>query len=185
MLPIGTEAPAFSLPAPDGRVRTLDDVAGPRGLLVVFLCNHCPYVRHIGPALGAAAERWASQGVATVGINSNDTDAYPDDSPELMGPTAREFGWRFPYLVDADQSAAKAYRAACTPDLFLFDADRRLFYRGQFDGSRPRNELPVDGADVDAAVRALLAGDPPPPDQRPSMGCNIKWRAGNEPDYFG
>jgi thiol-disulfide isomerase/thioredoxin len=184
MLPLGTEPPDFSAPDPNGKIWSRDEVMSSAGLLVAFICNHCPYVRHIGHALGTAARRWEEQGIGVVGINSNDTEAYPDDAPDKMLVTAEEFDWRFPYLVDEDQRIAKDYRAACTPDFFLFDADRRLFYRGQFDSSRPRNDDPITGADLDAAVQALLAGDPPPRDQWPSMGCNIKWKPDNEPDYF-
>lgn len=185
MLALGTPAPGFTLADPDGRVTSLGDLAGAPGLVVAFLCNHCPYVKHIGAQLGARTQQWADRGVAVVGINANDVDAHPDDAPPLMATTARQYGWSFPYLFDADQHVAQAYRAACTPDFFLFDADQRLFYRGQFDDSRPRNDEPVTGRDLDAAVQALLAGSPPPADQWPSMGCNIKWKPGNEPDYFG
>jgi peroxiredoxin len=184
MLPLGTEAPDFSAPDPHGKTWSRDDVMSSAGLLVAFICNHCPYVRHIGHALGTAARRREEQGIGVVGINSNDAEAYPDDAPDKMLVTAEEFGWSFPYLVDDDQRIAQAYRAACTPDLFLFDGGRRLFYRGQFDSSRPRNSDPITGADLDAAVRALLDGNPSPEEQWPSMGCNIKWKPGNEPDYF-
>lgn len=186
MVPLGTPAPAFTLPDPAGRSWALDELAaGAPATLVLFLCNHCPYVRHIGRELGLLTQRFAARGVAVVGINSNDADAYPDDGPEQMAATARAFGWDFPYLIDADQAVARSYRAACTPDLFLYDADRQLAYRGQFDGSRPRNDDPVTGADLRAAVAAALAGERVPEPQLPSMGCNIKWRPGNEPDWFG
>jgi peroxiredoxin len=184
MLDLGTRAPAFALADPDGRVTRLDDLAGAPGLLVVFLCNHCPYVKHIGTSLGTLTQAWADRGLAVVGINSNDVDAHPDDAPPKMSETAQQYGWTFPYLFDADQTVAQAYRAACTPDFFLFDADQRLFYRGQFDDSRPRNDEPVTGRDLATAVDAVLAGSSPPNDQWPSMGCNIKWKPGNEPDYF-
>jgi peroxiredoxin len=185
MLDLGTSAPDFDLPDASGHtfgLRSFDDAPA---LLVAFICNHCPYVRHIGPRLGERAEEWRSRGVAVVGINSNDTEAHPDDAPDKMITTARAFGWRFPYLIDDDQRVARAYRAACTPDFFLFDRDRRLVYRGQFDRSRPKNEEPVTGSDLDAAVNAVLTGQPPSDDQWPSMGCNIKWKPGHEPDYFG
>jgi peroxiredoxin len=185
MLELGTPAPDFTLPDPSGQRWHLESDAAGRPVLVAFICNHCPYVRHIGEALGRAARRWVGAGVAVVGINSNDVRAHPDDAPDKMTLTADEFAWDFPYLVDEEQSIARAYRAACTPDFFLFDRDHRLFYRGQFDDSRPRNDEPVTGSDLEAAIRALLGGDDPPPDQWPSMGCNIKWKPGNEPDYFG
>jgi peroxiredoxin len=185
MLPLGTEAPPFSLPDPDGRRWSLDEIAaGKRGVLVVFLSNHCPFVRHLATVLGEVARDLADREVAVVGINANDVTAYPDDAPERMAEFAAANGWSFPYLFDESQEVAKAYRAACTPDFFLFDADRRLVYRGQFDDSRPGRPDPVTGADVRRAVDALLAGDPPLEEQRPSIGCNIKWRPGNEPDYF-
>lgn len=186
MLPLGTEAPAFDLPDPaeGGRV-SLDQLSEAPALLVIFLSNHCPYVKHIAKQLGVLTRRWIARGVAVVGINSNDVHAYPDDAPEQMVTFARQAGWDFPYLFDEDQSVAKAYRAACTPDFFLFDGDRRLVYRGQFDGSRPGNDQPVTGADLEAAVDAVLSGRPVPTEQHPSLGCNIKWKPGNEPDYFG
>jgi peroxiredoxin len=186
MLPLGTAAPPFDLPDPRGGGRvTLDDFRGAPALLVIFLSNHCPYVKHIARELGLLTNRWMAAGVAVVGINSNDVDAYPDDSPEQMVVFARQVGWDFPYLFDEDQTVAKAYRAACTPDFFLFDADRKLVYRGQFDDSRPGNDRPVTGADLRAAVEAVLAGREVPGEQHPSMGCNIKWKPGNEPPYFG
>jgi peroxiredoxin len=185
MLELGTAAPDFDLPAPSGIRTTRDQFAGAPALLVAFLCNHCPYVKHLGRELGLLTQRWAARGVAIVGINSNDVSAYPDDAPDKMLDTARQYGWDFPYLVDDTQQVARAYRAACTPDFFLFDGDARLFYRGQFDDSRPRNDQPITGATLHAAVKAVLAGEPPPAEQWPSMGCSIKWKPGNEPDYFG
>lgn len=176
MLPLGTAAPTFALPDPTGHVVSLDDAAGPKGTLVAFLCNHCPYVKHIAEPLGRLADEWTAAGVGVVGVNSNDADSYPDDRPERMAEQAPAWGWRFPYLVDEDQSAGRAYRAACTPDFFLFDADRRLVYRGRFDASRPNSNEPVTGADLDAAVRAVIDGTPVPDDQSPSMGCSIKWK---------
>jgi len=182
MLPLGTSAPDFALPDPSGTEHTLDSIAeGQRGVLVAFICNHCPYVKHIGRELALLTEKWQRRGIAVVGINSNDADAYPDDAPDAMAVEARTVGYTFPYLVDATQDVARAYRAACTPDFFLFDADRRLVYRGQLDGSRPKNDVPVTGADLGAAIDAVLDGRPVPDDQRPSMGCNIKWRPGSEP----
>lgn len=185
MLPLGTPAPDFDLPDALGVRHRLDDVADAPVLVVAFVCNHCPFVKHLGRELGLLSQRWRSRGVAVVGINSNDTDAYPDDAPEHMLTTARGWGWDFPYLLDGDQSVAKSYRAACTPDFFVFDAERRLAYRGQFDDARPGNDVPVTGGDLNAAVQALLAGEPVPTEQRASMGCNIKWRPGNEPPWFG
>jgi len=183
MLPLGTEAPDFALPDPSGRIWTMHELDGAPALLVIFLCNHCPYVKHLGRELGLLTQRFLARGVAVVGINSNDADAYPDDAPDLMEVEARRLGYDFPYLVDADQVAARAYRAACTPDFFLFDAERRLVYRGQFDDSRPGNDVGVTGRDLKAAVDAVLAGEPAPEPQRPSIGCSIKWKPGNEPEW--
>ena len=185
MLALGTVAPDFVLPDTDGRRVGLDDFADAPGYLVLFICNHCPFVHHIRAELAHSVKRYQGMGLAVVAINSNDAQAYPADSPELMAREGAEFGYTFPYLVDEDQSVAKAYRAACTPDFYLFDSDRRLVYRGQFDGSRPGNDVPVTGADLGAAVEALLKGEPVSSEQRPSIGCNIKWTAGKEPDYFG
>lgn len=184
MLALGTPAPPFALPDPDGRITTLADLAGPPALLVMFLCNHCPYVKHVRPELARIGRAYGPRGVAMAAINSNDAEAYPDDAPAAMREEAAAAGYPFPYLVDGSQEVAKAYRAACTPDFFLFDADRRLAYRGQLDASRPTNELPVTGADLRAALEAVLAGRPAPEPQVPSLGCNIKWKPGNAPDYF-
>ncbi|MFP4512997.1 MAG: thioredoxin family protein [Acidimicrobiales bacterium] len=181
MLDLGTVAPDFDLADPDGNRVTRDDAAGEHGLLVAFVCNHCPYVKHVGRELGLLTQRWMSRGVGVVGINSNDPEAYPDDAPDTMAAAARGWGWDFPYLVDETQQVAKDYRAACTPDFFLFDRDLRLVYRGQMDESRPGSDVPVTGADLDAAVKAVIAGEAVPADQAPSMGCSIKWRPGNEP----
>jgi len=183
MLALGTRAPDFSLPDYDGRQHALQDMAAAPALLVAFICNHCPFVRHVRSDFAAFAREYRARGLAVVAINSNDLDAYPQDGPEAMRAEVAEFGYEFPFLVDATQAVAKAYRAACTPDFFLFDAQRRLVYRGQFDDSRPGNGRPVTGADLRAAVDRTLAGDAPSPDQLPSLGCNIKWRPGNEPDY--
>ena len=185
MLPLGTKAPPFILPDPTGKSWSLDDVAGERGTLVAFLCNHCPYVRHIAARLGVTAAGWVEAGIGVVGINSNDTTSYPDDRPDRMATQAVEWNWTFPYVTDDDQSVALAYRAACTPDFFLFDAGRSLVYRGRFDSARPRNDTQVTGVELDAAVQAVLAGRPVDDDQWPSMGCNIKWKAGNEPPWYG
>jgi peroxiredoxin len=185
MLDIGTAAPPFRLRATDGREVSLEDFEDARALLVIFLCNHCPYVKHIRSGLAKTTREYLAKGVAVVGINSNDVANYPDDSPEKMVEEVKLAGYAFPYLYDEDQSVAKAYRAACTPDFFLFDKDHKLAYRGQFDDARPGNDVPVTGKDLTAAVEAVLAGRPPSAEQKPSMGCNIKWKAGNEPDYFG
>ncbi|HET9143924.1 thioredoxin family protein [Actinophytocola sp.] len=185
MLPLGTPAPPFALPDPTGKVWSLSDVAGERGTLVAFVCNHCPYVRHIAPRLGEVAARWHDAGIGVVGINSNDATSYPDDQPDRMATQAAEWKWTFPYVTDESQSVARAYRAACTPDFFLFDADRALVYRGRFDAARPRSTTPVTGAELDGAVAAVLAGRPVTGDQVPSIGCNIKWKPGNAPEWFG
>ena len=186
MQELGTPAPDFRLLEPaTGEYRSLTDFRDAPALLVIFMCNHCPYVVHIREALAEFAREYQPKGLAMVGINANDAEKYPDDSPEKMVDEVIKAGYTFPYLYDADQSVARAYRAACTPDLFLYDADRRLVYRGQFDDARPRNDEPVTGRDLRAAVEAVLAGRPAPEDQKPSLGCNIKWKPGNEPDYFG
>lgn len=184
MLELGTPAPRFNLPDPSTEQDvTIDDFDGSPGLLVVFLSNHCPYVHRIREALADFAREYAERGIATVGINANDANQYPDDAPEKMIEEARKFGYSFPYLYDERQSVAKAYHAACTPDFFLFNKERELYYRGQFDGARPSNEIPATGADLRAACDALLAGQSAPEEQIPSLGCNIKWKPGNEPDY--
>lgn len=184
MLPLGTPAPDFRLAEPDGSWVARDDLRAAPGLLVMFICNHCPYVQHIREGLAAFGRDFTARGLAIVAINSNDVAAYPDDRPERMAEEKRAAGYPFPYLHDASQAVAKAYRAACTPDFFLFDAARRLVYRGQFDDSRPGNDRPVTGADLRAAAEAVLAGRPVAADQRPSIGCNIKWKPGAAPDYF-
>lgn len=184
ILPLGAVAPEFELPDAAGQTFTLDDVRGPRGLLVMFVCNHCPFVIHLAPALAEFARELDAQSVGVVAINANDTERYPADAPDKMLAFAHEQGWSFPYLLDADQSVAHAYVAACTPDFYLFDGELKLAYCGQFDGSRPRNAAPVTGADLREAVRRMLAGEPPLAEQRPSSGCNIKWRPGNEPAHF-
>ena len=184
MLALGTKAPGFRLPNVDGKMVSLEDFAGSRALLVVFLCNHCPYVKHVLPRFAELARDLQSRGTAVVGISANDAGAYPDDAPGRMADVARSAGLSFPYLYDESQDVAKAYRAACTPDFFLFDAGRRLVYRGQMDDSRPGNGKPVTGKDLLEAVGATLAGERVSTAQRPSLGCNIKWKPGNEPDYF-
>jgi len=185
MLPLGTEAPGFALSNIDGRIVSLADFDQQPALLVVFMCNHCPFVKHVASELARLARDYQPRGLAMVGINANDTDAYPDDAPGKMAEEARRQGYSFPYLFDPTQEVAKAYRAACTPDFFLFNQQRRLVYRGQLDDSRPSNNLAVTGRDLRAAIDAVLAGRPVPEPQHASIGCNIKWRPGNEPDYFG
>ena len=184
MLELGTTLPSFSLPNIDGRTVTPDDFGGSKGLLVAFWCGHCPYVRHIRAEFARLAQDFQQLGGSVVAINSNDVAAVPEDGPDGMVKEAREVGYTFPYLFDGTQEVAKAFRAACTPDLFLFDGAQRLVYRGQFDDSRPNSQVPVTGKDLKAAVDALLGGNAVPNEQRPSMGCNIKWKAGAAPDYF-
>jgi peroxiredoxin len=183
-LPLGTAAPAFELPDPDGKLHSLDDFAGRPALLVAFICNHCPYVKHIAPAFARLAREYLERGVGIVAINSNDYEHYADDAPAKMKDEIAARGYPFPYLVDESQTVAKAYHAACTPDFYLFDKDHKLVYRGQMDASRPGNNLPVTGKDIREAIDAVLAGRAVSQEQRASMGCNIKWRPGNEPDYF-
>lgn len=184
MLPLGTTAPAFTLTNVDDRSLSLDDVRGAKGLCVVFFSNHCPYVKHVRDVFVSIAAAFQRRGIGVVAIASNDPVAYPDDAPDKMRLEHREFAYGFPYLFDASQSVAKAYRAACTPDFFLFDSNLSLVYRGQMDGSRPGNDIPVTGGDLVMAADAMLAQKPINAEQKPSLGCNIKWRAGNEPDYF-
>ena len=184
MLPLGTKAPDFSLPNVDGRTVSLADFAGAPALAVIFMCNHCPYVKHVAAGLAQFARDYQQRGVAIVGINSNDASAYPADSPEQMVHEAENRGYTFAYLYDETQSVAQAYRAACTPDFYVFDREQRLVYRGQMDSSRPDSGIPVTGQDLRAALDAVLAGKPVAKDQKASIGCNIKWRAGHEPDYF-
>lgn len=183
MLELGTVAPEFSLPDPDGKVHELG--SGADAYLVIFVCNHCPFVKHVRKELARLGTDYLRRKVSIVAINSNDAITHPGDSPENMKKEIEAWGYEFPYLVDADQSVAKAYRAACTPDIFLFDADKKLVYRGQLDASRPGNDIPVNGKDVRAALDAVLEGKAVSPDQVPSIGCNIKWKPGNEPEYLG
>jgi len=184
MLPLGTTAPPFALPdVVSGKTISHETFRGRPALLVMFICNHCPYVKHVRAELAKLGRDLAERNVGVVAISSNDPAAYPDDSPEKMAIEAREAGYSFPYLFDADQSVAAAYRAACTPDFFLFDGQQRLVYRGQLDGSRPGNGIPVTGRDLRAAVDAVLAGKPVSEDQTPSIGCNIKWKPGRAPEY--
>ena len=185
MLPLGTKAPDFRLPDTGGKVVSLADFKGAPALVVVFMCNHCPYVKHVRDGLVKLARDYHPKHVAMVGISSNDVANYPEDSPAKMAAEVKSTGYVFPYLYDESQDVAKAYKAACTPDFYVFDKDQRLVYRGQLDDSRPGNGMPVTGKDVRSALDAVLAGKPVSPTQKPSIGCNIKWKPGNEPDYFG
>lgn len=177
ILPISSHAPEFELPDAHGRMHALDDVRGPRGLMVMFVCNHCPFVVHLASALAGFAKELEGQGICVVAINSNDIARYPADAPDRMIEFASAHGWDFPYLVDADQSVARAYSAACTPDFYLFDGELKLTYCGQYDSSRPNNKEPVNGADMHEAVRRMLADEPPMEIQRSSTGCGIKWKS--------
>jgi peroxiredoxin len=176
MLPLGTPAPDFSLPDTEGRIVSRDQFRDAPALLVLFLCNHCPFVRHVARELATIGRDYGDRGVAIVAINPNDPTAYPEDAPDRMREEKARVGYPFPYLFDETQDIARAYQAACTPDIYLFDADRRLFYRGQIDDSRPSNGLPVTGRDLREALDAVLSGLPPTKEQRPSIGCSIKWR---------
>ncbi|MGA8261275.1 MAG: thioredoxin family protein [Arenicellales bacterium] len=186
---LGNMAPDFRLPNtnPDfgGDTVGLDDYDGKKGLLVMFICNHCPFVKRIREGLAQLGRDYERKDLGIVAICANDQDTYPNDGPEAMTEEARQYGYRFPYLHDDSQTTAKAYRAACTPDFFLYDHDRRLVYRGRFDKARPSNSEPVTGEDLRRAIELVLAGEKVPEDQVPSMGCNIKWKDGNAPDYFG
>lgn len=184
MLPLGTQAPDFSLKNVDGQTVSLSDFKDSKGLLVIFMCNHCPFVIHLREALAAFADEYMAKGMAVVGISANDVATHPDDSPEKMVEEAKSARYNFPYLYDGTQEVAKAYKAACTPDFFLFDQEQKLVYRGQFDDSRPGNDKAVTGADLKAACDAVIAGDPVTENQKPSIGCNIKWKEGMEPEYF-
>lgn len=177
MIPLGTRAPEFSLPDTiSGKELSLNDVNGEKGTLVMFICNHCPYVLHVNEQLVQLGNDYQPNGIKLVAINSNDDEKYPEDSPEKMTLVAKKMGYPFPYLYDETQEVAKAYDAACTPDFFLFDVEMRLVYRGQLDGARPGNDVPVTGTELREAMDALLYGEEMPQDQLPSMGCNIKWR---------
>ncbi len=181
MLELGTPAPDFALPDTDGHIVSLDSLSPAQGLLVIFLCNHCPFVVHIREELASFSREYSEKGLAIAGINANDAVAYPDDAPHRMAAEKHTFGYAFPYLFDESQAVAKAYRAACTPDFFLFDKGHKLVYRGQFDDSRPDNGMPVNGADLRRAADAVLAGAAVSADQKPSIGCSIKWKPGNAP----
>lgn len=184
MLDLGTTLPSFTLPDFNGRIVSDADFKGARGLLVAFICKHCPFVKHIRQEFARFAKDYEAKGLKIVAIASNDVGEFPEDGPEGMKQEAAEAGYSFPYLFDETQQTAQAFRAACTPDFFLFDRNGRLAYRGEFDDSRPKNNVPVTGSELRAAADAVLAGKPVPVTQRPSIGCNIKWRASNEPAYF-
>jgi peroxiredoxin len=184
MLDLGTPLPSFSLPDFDGKTVSDADVKGGKALLVAFICKHCPFVKHVRGEFAKFTKEYEAKGLKVVAIMSNSVEEFPEDGPEGMKQESAEAGYNFPYLYDKDQSVAKLFKAACTPDLFLFDGNGRLAYRGQFDGSRPKNGVPVTGSDLRAATDAVLAGQKVPEQQRPSVGCNIKWYPGNEPAYF-
>lgn len=186
MLPLGTALPPFALPDFDGRIATPDDFREAPALLIAFICRHCPFVTHIREGFASFVREYQPRGLAVIAINSNDVGAFPEDGPEGMKEEAASAGYTFPYLFDETQAIAKTFRAACTPDLYLFGRDRLLVYRGRFDESRPRANppMPVTGSDLRAAVDAVLSGRPVPAEQRNSVGCNIKWKPGNAPDYF-
>jgi len=185
MAPLGMIAPAFHLPDLSGKMVSLDDFRSAPALLVAFICSHCPFVKHVRSHFAELAREYQKRGVAVVAISSNDIAAWPDDTPEKMAEESTSVGYSFPYLFDETQEVAKAYRAACTPDFYLFDRERRLVYRGQMDDSRPSNNVPVTGSDLRRALDSVLAGRPVPADQKPSVGCNIKWKPGHEPEYYG
>ncbi|MGI9473062.1 MAG: thioredoxin family protein [Rubripirellula sp.] len=184
MLPLGTKAPNFSLPDTEGKTVQLSDYANSKSLLVIFMCNHCPYVKHVADQLKQLADDYMPRGLAVVGISSNDADKYPDDSLEAMAAEKAQRGYAFAYLFDGTQEVAQAYAAACTPDFYLFDDQHQLVYRGQLDDSRPKTDIPVTGKDLRSAIDAVLAGNSPNEQQTASLGCNIKWKEGNEPKYF-
>jgi peroxiredoxin len=182
---LGTKAPSFRLPDPQGKLVSSEEFSSTSALLVAFICNHCPFVKHIQSSFVALAKEYQARGAAIVAISSNDVVSFPDDGPEKMATEILTAGYTFPYLYDESQDVARAYGAVCTPDFFLFDRDHRLAYRGQFDGSRPKNDVPITGADLRAAFDAVLEGRPVPSDQKPSVGCGIKWKAGNAAKIAG
>lgn len=184
MLPLGTQAPDFSLINTDSQTVSLSDFSGKPALLVMFICNHCPFVKHIAEELSVLGREYQSRGAGIVAISSNDSTKHPEDSPEQMVHESENRGYVFPYLFDEDQAVAKAYKAACTPDFFLFDGEQKLAYRGQLDASRPGNGIPVTGTDLRSALDAILSGQPVTENQTPSIGCNIKWVESKEPEYF-
>ena len=183
MLALGTSAPDFSLPDIQSNVVSLGNFAAAPALLVIFLCNHCPFVKYILKVMVDLVKEYQAKGVAVIGINSNDIANFPEDSPEMMAKVAKELGFTFPYLYDESQEVAKAYRAACTPDFFLFNNEKKLVYRGQMDDSRPGKDITITGTDLTAAIEAVLSGRKVDAEQKPSIGCNIKWKQGNEPEY--
>jgi len=183
MLPIGTSAPHFSLPDFEGKVVSLSEFRD-KPLVIIFMCNHCPFVKHVAPELVRIVSVYGDRGVSFIGINSNDIATHPDDSPAKMKEEAKLQGYSFPYLFDESQDVAKDYQAACTPDFYVFDKDHRLVYRGQMDDSRPKSDKPLTGYDLRAALDCVLAGKRPTDIQKPSIGCNIKWKQGDEPVYF-
>jgi len=190
MLELGTQAPPFTLPDysgvnPAGTPVSLEEARGSKVVVVAFICNHCPFVKHVMDEIARVGRDCTSKGLGFFAIMPNDVENYPDDAPEKMTATAKEFGFSFPYLHDADQEVAKAYRAACTPDFYVFDANLALAYRGQLDDSRPSTDEPVTGADLRRAIEAVMHGQPVPEPHKPSIGCSIKWKAGNEPEYAG
>ncbi len=186
MLPLGTPAPEFQLPdVVSGKIISLDTFRGKKGLLVMFICQHCPFVKHIKSELAKIGHDYQDQGLGIMAISSNDVTNHPDDSPEKLKIMAEEEGFNFPFCYDETQEVAKIYQAACTPDFFLFDAKFKLVYRGQLDDSRPSSDIPVTGQDLRTAINCVLAGEPVSLEQKPSVGCNIKWKPGNEPSYFG
>jgi len=185
MLELGTKMTEFTLKDARGEVHSSEALASAKAVLIAFWCNHCPYVIHLKPAFAEMTRRYKDQGLMTVAINANDADYKPADGPEGMLADMAEFKYSFPYLIDADQALAKTFRAVCTPDFYLFDGDGRLAYRGRFDASTPRNDLPLTGEDIESAIKAVLAGGEVSGEQQPSMGCSIKWKPGNAPDYIG
>ena len=186
MLPLGTEMPKFNLLGIDGEMHTSDMFDGKKGSLIMFICNHCPFVKHVNEEIVNLSNEIMGNDIGVIGINSNDStqEKYAEDSIDKMREYAENLGYNFPYVVDEDQSVAKNFTAQCTPDFFLFDSDQNLVYRGQLDGSRPGNDVPTNGESLRSAIQALLNNEDPISDQLPSMGCNIKWRVGEEPDYF-
>lgn len=184
MVPLGAPAPEFTLRDTEGALISLQDFKNHKGLVVMFICNHCPFVKLLQRSLAAFGKEYQEKGLGVVAISANDITTHPDDSPEKMATVKRELGFTFPYLYDASQEVAKSYKAACTPDFFLYDGDLKLAYRGQFDDARPGNDIQPTGNDLRAAADAVLAGKRPDPNQKPSIGCNIKWKAGNAPEYF-
>ncbi|GAX37743.1 thioredoxin family protein [Nodularia sp. NIES-3585] len=186
MLPLGTQAPDFHLPeVVSGKIISLATFADQKALLVMFICQHCPFVKHIQTELARLGKDYLSSDLGILAISANDAEKYPDDAPESLKAMAAELDFKFPLCYDETQETAKAYTAACTPDFFIFDAERKLAYRGQLDDSRPSNGKPVTGADLRAAIASVLADKPVTSEQQPSIGCNIKWKPGNEPSYFG